>query len=164
MKLPTKVTDELERYNQNYKTMKASRSLHFHPQGGSVDLDLEFDSGRCVSFTVPPDLAAIILHFDGDKDEWSLDELSRELELPMSHLRRRVHVWQTHSVLVEVATDRYKVDQNGPLFSGNKVLNGHLSMSNYIFSFSCKEYLSLTFYCYLVSTGYGGQSRGGRRG
>ena len=136
MKLPAKVTEELERYNQNYKTMKASRSLHFQPQGGSVDLDLEFDSGKTVSFTVPPDLAAIIIHFDSDKEEWSLDELSREMELPMSHLRRRVHVWQTHGVLIEVGTDRFKVDQNGPSFTGIKVSESSIFFK--LEMFSCK--------------------------
>ncbi|XP_046449406.1 anaphase-promoting complex subunit 2-like [Daphnia pulex] len=121
MKLPIKIINQLEQYNQNYKTVKTSRSLHWVPQSGSVELELEFDNHRCVSFTVPPDLAAIISHFE-DKDQWDLEELSQEMELPMSHLRRRVHVWQTHGVLQEISTDRFKVDENGPNFTGHKIL------------------------------------------
>ncbi len=120
MKLPIKIINQLEQYNQNYKTVKTSRSLHWIPQSGSVELELEFDNQRCVSFTVPPDLAAIISHFE-DKEQWDLEELSQEMELPMSHLRRRVHVWQTHGVLQEISTDRFKVDENGPNFTGHKV-------------------------------------------
>ena len=93
--------------------------MHWMPQSGSVELDLEFDYNS-VSFTVPPDLAAIIYHFQV-KDQWTLEELSQELELPMSHLRRRVHVWQTQCVLREVSVDCFKVDERGPSFSGQKV-------------------------------------------
>lgn len=121
MKLPTKIIDQLEHYNQNYKTVKTSRSLQWSPQSGSVELELEFDNHRTVSFTVPPDLAAIISHFE-DKEQWDLEELSHEMELPMSHLRRRVHVWQTHGVLQEISTDRFKVDESGPTFTGHKVI------------------------------------------
>ncbi|KAK4026154.1 hypothetical protein OUZ56_015173 [Daphnia magna] len=121
MKLPIKIINQLEQYNQNYKAVKTSRSLHWVPQSGSVELELEFDNHRSVSFTVPPDLAAIISHFE-DKEQWDLEELSQEMELPMSHLRRRVHVWQTHGVLQEISTDRFKVDENGPTFTGHKIL------------------------------------------
>lgn len=120
MKLPTKIIAQLEHFNQNYKTVKTSRSLHWVPQSGSVELELEFENNRSVSFIVPPDLAAIISHFE-DKDIWDLEELSQEMELPMSHLRRRVHVWQTHGVLQEISTDRFKVDDHGPAFTGQKV-------------------------------------------
>lgn len=122
MKLPTKIVEQLERYNENYKTVKTGRSLHWVPQSGSIEVDLEFDSGRTVSFLVPPDLATIISHFE-DKEQWSLEELSQEMELPMSHLRRRVHVWQMQGVLVEVAPDRFEVDKRGPSFNGQKVLD-----------------------------------------
>lgn len=113
MKLPDRVQEQLSRYDAKYQTVKASRSLHWLPQCGSVDLELQLDDGRCVEFTVPPDLAAIICHFE-ERPQWSLDELSRRLELPVSHLRRRVHVWQTHGVLQEVGHDRYRLDPHGP--------------------------------------------------
>ena len=119
MKLPANITQQLEHYNQNYKTIKASRCLHWMPQVGSVELDLEFESNT-VSFTVAPDLATIIGHFE-NRDQWTLEELSQEMELPMSHLRRRVHVWQTHGVLREVANDCFRVDDHGPSFVGQKV-------------------------------------------
>ena len=99
--------------------MKGSRSLHWVPQCGSVDLELEFEQ-RTAPFTVPPDLAAIIYCFE-EKDSWNLDELSHKLELGSSHLRRRVQVWQTHGVLVETATDRFEVDRFGPSSTAHKV-------------------------------------------
>lgn len=119
MKLPSNITEQLEQYNQNYKTIKASRSLHWMPQLGSVELELQFDNNT-VSFTVAPDLATIIGHFQ-NKEQWTLEELSQEIELPMSHLRRRVHVWQTQGVLREVSTDCFQVDNRGPSFTGHKV-------------------------------------------
>ena len=42
MKLPIKIINQLEQYNQNYKTVKTSPSLHWVPQSGSVELELEF--------------------------------------------------------------------------------------------------------------------------
>jgi len=125
MKLPANITEQLEQYNQNYKTIKASRSLHWMPQLGSVELELQFDSNT-VSFTVAPDLATIISHFQ-TREQWTLEELSQEMELPMSHLRRRVHVWQTQGVLREVSTDSFQVDDRGPSFTGHKVLLENLS-------------------------------------
>lgn len=125
MKLPGKIIEQLDCYNDNYKTVKTGRSLHWVPQAGSVELDLEFDNGRTASFLVPPDLATIIIHFE-DKEQWSLEELSQEMELPMSHLRRRVHVWQMQGVLVEVAPDRFQVDKRGSSFNGQKVSDSHM--------------------------------------
>ena len=123
MKLPNQINEQLSKYNKDYQTVKASRCLHWVPQSGSVDLELEFDDGRTVAFTVAPDLAAIIYHFQ-ERDQWSLEELSREMELPMSHLRRRVHAWQTQGVLHEISTDKYRVDPHGPpsSSSGPKIL------------------------------------------
>lgn len=122
MKLPEKIVDQLEKFNQNYKTVKTSRSLHWVPQAGSVELELEFDNPtRTVSFTVPPDLAAIITHFE-EKEQWSLEELSQVMELPMSHLRRRVHAWTAQGVLQEISPDRFKVDPRGPQSTAHKVI------------------------------------------
>ena len=122
MKLPEKIVDQLEKFNQNYKTVKTSRSLHWVPQAGSVELELEFDNPtRTVSFTVPPDLAAIITHFE-EKEQWSLEELSQVMELPMSHLRRRVHAWTAQGVLQEISPDRFKVDSRGPQSTAHKVI------------------------------------------
>ena len=122
MKLPTRISDQLETFNKNYQTIKASRSLHWVPQAGSVELELEFDGppSRTVSFTVPPDLAAIVALFE-EKEQWSLEDLSQAMELPMSHLRRRVHAWTAQGVLQEVSVDRFRVDPRGPPFSTHKV-------------------------------------------
>lgn len=122
MKLPARISDQLERFNLNYKTVKTSRSLHWVPQAGSVDLELEYEHPvpRTVSFTVPPDLAAIITFFE-EKEQWSLEELSQAMELPMSHLRRRVHAWTAQGVLQEISPDRFQVDRRGPQSSAHKV-------------------------------------------
>ena len=57
-----------------------------------------------------------------EKEQWSLEELSQVMELPMSHLRRRVHAWTAQGVLQEISPDRFKVDSRGPQSAAHKVI------------------------------------------
>ena len=62
--------------------------------------------------TVTPVQAAIIYHFQ-EKAEWTAEELSQTLKIPVSTLRRRIAFWQAQGLIKEVATDKYALIEEG---------------------------------------------------
>ena len=53
------------------------------------------------NLTVTPVQAAIIYHFQ-EKSEWTAEELSQTLKIPISTLRRRIAFWQTQGLTVAI--------------------------------------------------------------
>ena len=64
---------------------------------GFTNFDLEIGDKK-INLTVSPVMAAIIYQFQF-KAEWSLEELSRTLRVPLSTLRRKITFWLGQGLL-----------------------------------------------------------------
>ena len=58
--------------------------------------------------------AAIIFQFQ-IKSEWSADELSKTLKIPISTLRRKMTYWQGQGLVQESSPDLFKLIEEGPV-------------------------------------------------
>jgi anaphase-promoting complex subunit 2 len=106
LKLPEPVLQAIETYTKAFETLRANRTLYWIHSLGQVELELELDNGRSLTFTVSPVHAAIIWHFQ-QRDRWSVSELSQCLALPTTVLRRKIVFWQNRGVLRELRNDLF---------------------------------------------------------
>ncbi|RZF40821.1 hypothetical protein LSTR_LSTR003331 [Laodelphax striatellus] len=93
LELPATVKERLAVYTKSFETLKGNRTLNWKPHLGSVNLDIELKD-RTINLTVSPIHAAIIWHFQ-TKNQWTIEELSLELMVPATALRRRIAFWQS---------------------------------------------------------------------
>jgi len=63
---------------------------------------------------VPPMQAAIIYQFQ-IKEEWSADQLSQEIKVPASTIRRRITYWISQGIIRETNQDTFKLVEEGPM-------------------------------------------------
>lgn len=111
LQLPDIVMKSLESYTKAFEAMKGNRTLVWKTHLGFANIDLEIGKEKR-NLTVSPVHAAIIYHFQ-EKAEWTAEELSLSLKIPISTLRRRVTFWQTQGLIKEVAYDKYALIEEG---------------------------------------------------
>ena len=111
LQLPEEVMKNLEGYTKAFEGMKGNRTLIWKTHLGFANIDLEIGKEKR-NLTVTPVQAAIIYHFQ-EKSEWTAEELSQTLKIPISTLRRRIAFWQTQGLLKEVSTDKYALIEEG---------------------------------------------------
>jgi len=111
LQLPEPVVQSLETYTKAFEAMKGNRTLVWKTHLGFANIDLEMGEKK-INLTVTPVQAAIIYHFQ-EKGEWTAEELSQSLKIPISTLRRRLTFWQTQGLLREFATDKYALVEEG---------------------------------------------------
>ena len=111
LQLPSVVVKSLESYTKAFEAMKGNRTLVWKTHLGFANIDLEMGKDKR-NLTVSPVHAAIIYHFQ-EKAEWTADELSQSMKIPISTLRRRITFWLTQGLLKEIATDRYALIEEG---------------------------------------------------
>ncbi|KAJ8670804.1 hypothetical protein QAD02_002063 [Eretmocerus hayati] len=100
LELPGPIQRQLQRYVRAFEAYKGSRTLCWKTHLGNVNLDVETSGGRRLNFNVSPIHASIILCFER-RAEWSLDDLSTELHVPTTVLRRKIGLWLSHGLLAE---------------------------------------------------------------
>ncbi|CAL1295243.1 unnamed protein product [Larinioides sclopetarius] len=103
LKLPEYIWQNLKRFTTAFEALKGNRSLTWKSHLGSVDLEIEL-KGRTLNVTVSPVHATILWHFQ-EKPRWSITELSSEMQIQPSVLRRKITLWQNHGILYETETD-----------------------------------------------------------
>ena len=111
LQLPDEVMKSLEGYTKGFEAMKGNRTLVWKTHLGFANIDLEIGKEKR-NMTVTPVQAAIIYHFQ-EKAEWTAEELSQTLKIPVSTLRRRISFWQAQGLIKEVATDKYALIEEG---------------------------------------------------
>merc|ERR1711894_421934 len=111
LQLPDVVVRSLESYTKAFEAMKGNRTLVWKTHLGFANIDLEIGKEKR-NLTVSPVHAAIIYHFQ-EKAEWTAEELSQSLKIPISTLRRRITFWQTQGLIKEVTTDKYALIEEG---------------------------------------------------
>ena len=104
LQLPKEILQALEVYTKAYEAMKGNRTLVWKTHLGFANIDLEIGEKK-INLTVSPVHAAIICQFTV-KAEWTAEELSQTLKIPVSNLRRKIVFWQTQGLVKETATDR----------------------------------------------------------
>jgi len=113
LRLPAEVTGCLDVYTKAFEAMKGNRTLVWKGHLGFANLDLEIGDKR-VNLTVSPVHAAIIYQFQ-IKEEWTAEELAHTLSIPVSALRRRITFWLSQGLVREVAADRFRLIEEGPM-------------------------------------------------
>ena len=111
LQLPDVVMKSLDRYTKAFEAIKGNRTLVWKTHLGFANIDLEIGKEKR-NLTVSPVHAAIIYHFQ-EKAEWTSEELSLSLKIPISTLRRRITFWQTQGLLKEVAPDKFILIEEG---------------------------------------------------
>ncbi|GFV99029.1 anaphase-promoting complex subunit 2 [Trichonephila clavipes] len=107
LKLPEYIWQNLKKYTTAFEALKGNRSLTWKSHLGSVDLEIEL-KGRTLSLSVSPVHATILWHFQ-EKSKWSITELSSEMQIQPSVLRRKITLWQNHGVLSETESDVFEL-------------------------------------------------------
>ncbi|CAL1540803.1 unnamed protein product [Lymnaea stagnalis] len=105
--LPAELQEYLNKYTKSFETQKQNRTLVWKPHLGIMNIEIELKE-ETLNFSVSPVQAAIIMKFQ-TKSKWSVDELSSELEMTASVLRRKIAFWQGQGLLREVSPDVYQL-------------------------------------------------------
>ena len=113
LELPEDFNKGLEAFTKSFETVKGNRTLVWKNHLGSANIDLEI-GGKKINLNVPPMQAAIIFQFQ-IKSEWSAEELSKSLKVPLTTLRRKMAFWQGQGLLQETSPDQFKLIEEGPM-------------------------------------------------
>uniref|UniRef100_A0A2C9KE64 Anaphase-promoting complex subunit 2 n=1 Tax=Biomphalaria glabrata TaxID=6526 RepID=A0A2C9KE64_BIOGL len=105
--LPVELQQHLDKYTKAFEMQKQNRTLLWKPHLGLMNIEIELKE-ETLNFSVSPVQAAIIMKFQ-NKTKWSVDELSSELEMTASVLRRKIAFWQGQGLLREVHPDVYQL-------------------------------------------------------
>eukprot|EP00826_Nyctotherus_ovalis_P005644 TRINITY_DN11284_c0_g1_i15.p1 TRINITY_DN11284_c0_g1~~TRINITY_DN11284_c0_g1_i15.p1 ORF type:complete len:554 (+),score=173.51 TRINITY_DN11284_c0_g1_i15:73-1734(+) len=99
--LPGDLQGIFDTYARKYSTIKRMRNLTFHPHLGRVVLTLHFENGS-FRFKVTPLHASIVCLFNNKPAGLTADQVSKQLELPVSEVKRKIIFWVSKGVLKEV--------------------------------------------------------------
>ncbi|KAI5119040.1 hypothetical protein M0805_005906 [Coniferiporia weirii] len=99
MNMPGQLKEVMEEYSKEFAAYKQDKRLRFLPQLGTVEISVEL-SDRTVDVTVPP-LEAAIIELFSNNDKWTVDELSKELNVDAIEARKALETWVDHGVLSE---------------------------------------------------------------
>ena len=113
LELPEDFNKGLEAFTKSFETQKGNRTLVWKNHLGSANIDLEI-GGKKINLNVPPMQAAIIFQFQL-KSEWSVEELSKSLKVPLSTVRRKMAFWQGQGLVQESSPDHFKLIEEGPM-------------------------------------------------
>lgn len=117
------VSEQMKTYTKAFEALKGSRTLYWKNHLGVVDLEIQLEN-KTISLSVTPVQATVIMHFQDKRksiprnllfhnvsfdfiDEWTLDELSRIMQVPPTVLRKKIGFWQSHGLLVEKSKDTF---------------------------------------------------------
>lgn len=120
MKLPDIVQQAITSYTKCFETINANRTMYWIYSLGQVELDLELSENKKISFTVSPIQASIIWNFQ-EKSTWSINELSKKLNVPSTILRRKILYWQNKGILKETKNDVYTLVDDESTNTSNKM-------------------------------------------
>ncbi|XP_035222589.1 anaphase-promoting complex subunit 2-like [Stegodyphus dumicola] len=103
LRLPEHIWQNLKKYTTEFEALKGNRTLVWKPHLGTVDLEIEL-KGKTLNVSVSPVHATILWHFQ-EKSRWTIKELSTEMHMQASALRRKITLWQSHGILHEEESD-----------------------------------------------------------
>ncbi|CAG2054169.1 unnamed protein product [Timema podura] len=139
LELPQIVKDHFQIYTEAFEMLKGNRTLNWKPHLGFVTIDIELKD-RKISLSVSPIHATIIWHFQGvqrpgkqlkkafpmrivvyvslvacqERLEWTIEDLSHQMQVPATVLRRKIAFWQSQGLLREVSTDMFVLVEDTP--------------------------------------------------
>ncbi|XP_050425867.1 anaphase-promoting complex subunit 2 [Adelges cooleyi] len=111
LELPAVIKKHMDNYTKAFEAFKGNRTLNWKTHLGIIDIDIEINN-RKLKLSVSPIHATILWHFQ-DKEEWTIDELSMEMRVPATNLRRRIGFWQNQGLLREKSVDTFILVEDG---------------------------------------------------
>nr|CAD7193888.1 unnamed protein product [Timema douglasi] len=112
LELPQIVKDHFQIYTEAFEMLKGNRTLNWKPHLGFVTIDIELKD-RKISLSVSPTHATIIWHFQ-ERLDWTIEDLSHQMQVPATVLRRKIAFWQSQGLLREVSTDMFVLVEDTP--------------------------------------------------
>ena len=97
-------------YTESFQRQKGMRTLEWLNNLGNVEVEIELDDGK-KTFHASPAQATIILMFE-KKEEWSLADLSKEMNMNSTTLRNRISFWVGQGVIIEKQNDFFITAQS----------------------------------------------------
>ncbi|PRP72994.1 hypothetical protein PROFUN_14657 [Planoprotostelium fungivorum] len=107
-KFPSEIQKKRDDYLQSYQKLRPLRDLEWKDSAGCIKLQLDFEDGRSIEFSVSPILAAIVYSFQ-ETDTWNINDLSTLLEMQLDLLKKKLMYWVNNGVLKEIATNVYQI-------------------------------------------------------
>ena len=107
-------------FMSSYEAFKGNRTLIWKNNLGQVKLELEMSSKQTLEFSVTPVQAAVILKF-GEKDTWSLLELSQSLKMCSFALRKKILFWKMQGLIKECEREAGQIGEQAESEAINEV-------------------------------------------
>ena len=98
--IPSHMQPTFEAFSKKYSEIKQMRTLVFNHNLGNVSIKLQFENGT-FPFEVSPLHAIIISFFAYNNKSISVKEISNQLNLPVSTVRKKLSFWINKGVLRE---------------------------------------------------------------
>lgn len=103
---------QLEQFAREYARLKNPRKLEWMYGLGSVQLELDVHEGDQTitkTFECSPPLASLIMHFS-DQPQWTAQELSDEMGIPVNAIQKQIAFWINNRVLKAVSQHHMQHD------------------------------------------------------
>ncbi|EDV22414.1 uncharacterized protein TRIADDRAFT_28922, partial [Trichoplax adhaerens] len=107
LKLPPKIEKTMTAFAKHFEKLKAMRGLHWKYHLGLVNIQIEIANHQ-KQFSVTPLQASIIYLFQ-EKVQWTIEEISEELQVSSTILRRKISYWINQGLLKETPVDSYNL-------------------------------------------------------
>ncbi len=115
---PTDIQKIMDEYGKEFKKHKPSRHLEWLKHVGTVDLELQMESGESKQFSVTP-LQATVISFFSEQDRLvGMEELASKMNTTADVVRKGISFWIGNGVLFECEKDHFKVIENSQDASG----------------------------------------------
>lgn len=108
---PSFLKQTFDDYSTRFGDIKRGRKLKLIPSLGTVDLDLEFEDGKIITYNVSPDKAAVVYAFSG-QTEMNLEQLMKTLLMDSDDLEDILKFWVAEDVLYEVSPQVYALNEH----------------------------------------------------
>ncbi len=84
-------------FSNEYRALKAPRSVEWKPQLGFVEIEIEI-GGNTRSYNVSPALASVVMNFE-DNEQWSLKNIAESLKLSEALAGKYLNFWVNNGIL-----------------------------------------------------------------
>lgn len=102
------IEEIMDQYAKEYNAIKAPRKLLWEKQSGSIDFDIEI-GGDELSFTNIHPVAASILFYFSDRNEWSQKELCDIIRVDDKQIQKRIATWVKRGIILEDGNNNYRL-------------------------------------------------------
>ncbi|KAJ6641185.1 Anaphase-promoting complex subunit 2 [Pseudolycoriella hygida] len=98
--IPAVYQEEFAKFTKSFESYKVNRTLGWRHLTGRVVIEVELGN-RTLEFIVNPTQAVILHHFQ-NRNQWTTEELCKEMKLQSTILHKQIVFWQSRGLIKEV--------------------------------------------------------------